>query len=178
MKIERLPIDGALAILPDVFGDDRGYFKETYSAPRYREAGILDEFLQDNVSLSGSWVLRGLHGDPRMAKIVQVLHGSAFDVIADIRKGSATFGLWWGTTLDAEAHTQLYIPAGCLHGFLALQDGTLLSYKQSATYDPASEVGAAWADPDLGIAWPLAGRAPRLSKKDAANRTLRDLGLL
>jgi dTDP-4-dehydrorhamnose 3,5-epimerase len=178
MRIEKLPIEGALLLVPRVFEDERGYFKETYAAPRYRDAGIAEEFVQDNVSLSGRHVLRGLHADRRMSKIVQVLSGSAFDVIADVRAASPTKGRWWGTTLKAGDHSQLYIPAGCLHGFLALEAGTLLSYKQSATYDPAAEIGVAWDDPDLAIAWPLEGATPGLSAKDAANRTLRDLSLL
>ncbi|MEO9169879.1 MAG: dTDP-4-dehydrorhamnose 3,5-epimerase, partial [Candidatus Baltobacteraceae bacterium] len=109
---------------------------------------------------------------------VQVLSGSAHDIIVDLRRDSATYLRWHAVVLTASAHTQVYIPAGCLHGFLALEDGTLLSYKQSALYDPAGEIGVRWNDPDLGIEWPLAGAAPLLSPKDAANPTLRELGHL
>ncbi len=178
MEVDKLAIAGALAITPDVFWDDRGYFKEIFSAKRYADAGIKDTFVQDNVSLSKTRVLRGLHGDPRMAKLVQVLAGSAFDVIADVRKDSPTFGKWCGVQLSAGDHRQVYIPAGCLHGFLALEDGTLLSYKQSALYDPQTEFGVRWDDPDLAIEWPLEGAMPRISAKDAGNPTLRQLGLL
>ena len=178
MQTTPLPISGALKIIPRVFADERGFFKETYADERYRSAGVDDAFVQDNVSLSHRFVLRGLHGDPRMAKIVQVLSGRAFDVIADIRKESPTFGRWCAVTLTAQGHEQVYIPAGCLHGFLALEDGTILSYKQSALYDPSTEVGVRWNDPDLAIGWPLYGASPALSPKDAANPTLRDLGYL
>jgi dTDP-4-dehydrorhamnose 3,5-epimerase len=107
-----------------------------------------------------------------------VLRGSAYDVMVDVRPASPTFGRWFATTLEAEEHTQLYIPAGCLHGFLALEDETLLLYKQSAEYDPATEFGIAWNDPDLAIEWPLEGRAPVLSPKDTVNPSLRERGLL
>ena len=113
-----------------------------------------------------------------MSKLVQVLEGSAFDVVVDLRDGSATRRRWLGVRLDGISHAQLYIPAGCLHGFLALEDNTLLAYKQTAEYDPASEIGVAWNDPDLAIDWPLNGLEPLLSGKDAANSTLRELGLL
>jgi dTDP-4-dehydrorhamnose 3,5-epimerase len=178
MNVSSLPIHGALSIVPNVFGDERGSFKETFSASRYAAAGIADTFVQDNLSVSGRLVLRGLHGDPRMAKIVQVLRGEAFDAIADVRPGSPTFGRWCGVMLRAGDHTQLYIPPGCLHGFLSLADETMLSYKQSAEYDPDREFGIAWDDADLAIDWPLAGRTPLLSAKDLKNPTLRERRLL
>ena len=178
MDVRPLAIDGALEIIPKVFADERGYFKETYSAKRYGGVGVPDSFIQDNVSKSQRLVLRGLHGDPRMAKLIQVVAGSAFDVVADVRKSSPTFGRWCAVTLTATQHNQMYIPAGCLHGFLSLEDGTMLSYKQSALYDPSTEFGVRWDDPDLAIAWPLDGREPLLSAKDAVNPTLRELGYL
>lgn len=178
MEVTKLPIEGALKIVPRVFGDERGWFKEVFAATRYRNAGIVDTFVQDNLSCSNRFVLRGLHGDPRMAKLVQVMSGSAYDVIADARTSSPTFKQWCAVMLCASEHSQLYIPAGCLHGFLSLEDGTLLSYKQSAEYDPAAEFGIAWNDPDLAIAWPLDGTAPILSAKDAANPGLRERGIL
>ena len=178
MKVEKLSVDGALALTPTVFSDDRGYFKEIYSDARYANAGIAETFRQVNVSSSKGHVLRGLHGDPRMSKLVQVVRGRAFDVIVDLRRQSSTFMRWCAVDLAAERHQQVYIPAGCLHGFLALQDDTMLLYEQSATYDPKSEIGVAWNDPDIGIEWPLDGRTPLLSPKDAANPTLRELGYL
>lgn len=172
MERLELPILGALLLRPDVFGDDRGYFKETYSRGRYREAGVTEEFVQDNVSLSRRGTLRGLHGDPRMAKLVQVLAGEAFDVLVDARPESPTYGKWYGECLRANEHAQLYIPAGCLHGFLALADDTLLAYKQSALYDPSQEIGVAWNDPTIDVAWPLDGITPLISKKDRQNPPL------
>jgi len=178
MQVESLSIAGARKIVPRVFGDDRGYFKEIFRASAYAELGLREPFVQENVSVSEARVLRGLHGDPRMAKLVQVLRGRAFDVIVDVRKDSPSYAQWQGVMLEGGSHAQLYIPAGCLHGFLALEDNTLLLYKQTAEYDPAREIGIAWDDPDLAIAWPLAGGAPLLSPKDAKNPTLRAAGLL
>ena len=178
MDVSSTAIFGVLTIVPNVFRDDRGYFKETFSASRYERAGIINAFVQDNVSRSKRGTLRGLHGDRRMAKLVQVLEGAAFDVVVDLRPESPTYRQWLGIPLDGTSHMQVYIPAGCLHGFLAMEDNTLLSYKQSAEYDAACEIGVAWSDPDIGIAWPLSGAQPLLSPKDAANPTLRQVGLL
>jgi dTDP-4-dehydrorhamnose 3,5-epimerase len=178
MDVQLLPIVGALAIVPRVRDDDRGSFKETFSASRYAGVGIAETFVQDNLSRSHRGVLRGLHADARMSKLVQVLSGSAYDIVADVRRESPTFLQWYGVTLRASEHTQLYIPAGCLHGFLALEDDTVLAYKQSAEYDPTTEFGIAWNDPDLAIAWPLEGATPSLSAKDLQNPTLREAGLL
>jgi dTDP-4-dehydrorhamnose 3,5-epimerase len=175
VHIEPLPIQDAKILTLRAFGDDRGYFKETFSAPRYREAGIADVFVQDNVSFSRRGVLRGLHGDPSMSKLVQVLAGEAFDVVADVREDSPTRGRWFGTVLRAGEHRQLYVPRGCLHGFFALTDDVLFLYKQSAVYNPQTEFGVVWNDPDLAIDWPLAGAAPLLSAKDRANPRLAEL---
>ena len=169
MKIEHLPLAGAVMVTPPVFTDERGSFSELFSSERYRECGIEDSFVQDNRSLSRRNVLRGLHGDARIAKLVCVLHGSAFDAIVDARPQSATFGQWYGTTLTAIDGRQLYVPRGFLHGFLALEDGTIFWYKQSAHYDPQFEFGIAWDDPELGIEWPLGGVAPILSPRDGSN---------
>ena len=178
MHVERLPLAGALALTLPAHSDERGFFKETYSSARYRAAGVVDEFLQDNVSFSHRSVLRGLHGARGMSKLVGVLAGEAYDVMVDVRPGSPTRGRWHGETLRAGEHRQLYVPAGCLHGFVALSDGVIFLYKQSALYDPASEFGVRFDDPDLGVAWPIeAGRAI-LSAKDAANPSARSLGLL
>ncbi len=172
MQVEQLPLAGALILTPRIFIDERGFFKETYSFDRYRECGIKETFVQDNLSLSHRDVLRGLHGDPRLAKIVGVVRGSAFDVIVDLRPASPTYHRWWGRRLEAAEGKQIYVPRGFLHGFLALENETVLAYKQSAPYDPASELGVAWDDADLGIEWPLAGRSPILSRRDAANPSL------
>jgi dTDP-4-dehydrorhamnose 3,5-epimerase len=175
MEIEELPLEGALTLTPRIFRDERGFFKETYSFQRYRECGVKETFVQDNLSFSRRGVLRGLHGDPRMAKLVGVVRGSAFDVIVDLRPESRTYRRWCARTLTAEQGMQIYVPARFLHGFLALEDETILTYKQSAPYDPVQEFSVAWDDADLGIEWPLAGRRPLLSPRDATNPPLATL---
>lgn len=150
---------------PDVYEDDRGFFKEIYSTAKYRALGLDDEFVQDSVSYSSRNVIRGLHGDTAMSKLVQVLRGKIWDVIVDARRDSPTCGRWQGFYLSEHNHTQLYIPAGFLHGFLALTEDVVFVYKHGSLYDPATEFGARWDDPSLAIAWPLAG-PPRVSAKD------------
>lgn len=175
MEVEQLPLAGALMLTPQTFADERGFFKETYSRERYRASGVIESFVQDSISLSHRDVLRGLHGDRRIAKLVSVVRGSVFDVIVDARTESATYGRWWATTLTAAGGRQIYVPRGFLHGFLALEDETIFAYKQSAVYDPAAEIAIAWNDPELGIAWPLEGRHPILSRRDATNPALASL---
>ncbi|MGB8964035.1 MAG: dTDP-4-dehydrorhamnose 3,5-epimerase [Candidatus Cybelea sp.] len=175
MEIEHLPLAGALKVTPRIFCDERGFFKEIYSLDRYRQCGVEETFVQDNLSLSRRNVLRGLHGDSTMAKLVGVVRGSVFDVIVDLRTQSRTYRRWSAATLTAAEGGQIYVPRGFLHGFLALEDETVVAYKQSAFYDPAREFSVAWDDPDLGIDWPLDGRRPILSSRDAANPTLRSL---
>jgi dTDP-4-dehydrorhamnose 3,5-epimerase len=175
MEVETLPLAGALMLTPRVLADERGSFSELFSLEPYRECGIGDPFVQDNSSLSRRNVLRGLHGDARMAKLVSVLRGSVYDVIVDVRTTSQTYGQWHGVTLTAADARQIYVPRGFLHGFLTLEDGTVFWYKQSAAYDPACEFGVAWDDADLGIEWPLGKNAPILSPRDGANPPLRSL---
>jgi dTDP-4-dehydrorhamnose 3,5-epimerase len=167
MPFETLPTHFADAklFIPEVHEDDRGFFKETYHRDRYRAAGLHDEFVQDSVSFSSKNVIRGLHYDPAMSKLVQVLRGKIWDVIADVRPGSPTRGRWQGFYLSEHNHRQLYIPAGFAHGFLALTDDVVFSYKHGALYDPSREGAIRWDDPTLAIAWPLAGE-PRISAKD------------
>jgi len=157
----------AKIFVPDVFEDDRGFFKEVYNAKRYREAGLSDQFVQDSVSFSSKGVIRGLHYDPAMSKLATVLRGAVWDVIVDIRQTSPTYRKWQGFDLSERNHRQLYIPIGFAHGFLALTDDVIFSYKHGALYDSAREGAIRWNDPTLGIKWPLDG-APRLSAKDAA----------
>lgn len=152
--------------IPDVFHDARGYFKETYSRDKYAAAGMRDEWVQDSVSRSARNVLRGMHYDLRMAKLVQVLVGSIFDVIVDVREGSPTYKRWQGFELSADNHRQLYVPAGFAHGFVALGDDNIVNYKMTAHHDPAHERIMSWKDPSVGIRWPLTG-APIMSRKDA-----------
>jgi dTDP-4-dehydrorhamnose 3,5-epimerase len=172
MDVEQLPLAGALLLTPRIFADRRGYFKETYSLDRYRDCGIPETFVQDNLSLSRRDVLRGLHGDSRMSKLVGVVRGSVFDVIVDLRPESPTYGRWWALTLTGADGRQVYVPRGFLHGFLALEDETMVAYKQSVPYDPGAEFSIAWDDPELAIEWPLGGRRPVLSARDAASPTL------
>lgn len=173
--LERLPtkMPDAILVMVPAYGDERGYFKESYVRSTYRAVGIPDEFIQDNLSFSRRNVLRGLHADPQMSKLVYVLNGEVFDVMVDARKDSKTFGQWEGVYLRAHEHTQLYIPAGFLHGFLALTDDVIFCYKQSAEYAPEREIGVLWNDPDLAIKWPLDGE-PIVSAKDSRNRSFRD----
>ncbi len=153
--------------VPDVYFDARGYFKETYSRNKYARAGMHDDWVQDSVSRSSRNVLRGMHIDPRMAKLVQALKGTIFDVIVDMRAGSPTFRRWEGFVLSEDNHHQLYVPKGFAHGFLAQSDEAVVMYKMSAHYDPAFESGVRWNDPTVGIEWPLDG-VPLVSSKDAA----------
>lgn len=168
MKVIETSLGGLKLIVPAVHQDDRGFFKETYSQPRYQEAGIKGPFVQDNLSVSKKHVLRGMHYDARMAKLVQVLYGRIYDVAVDMREDSPTYKQWDAAELSAENHQQFYIPAGFAHGFLVLSDRAIVMYKQTALYDPSQEHAIAWNDPSVGIEWPLNGAAPILSAKDAA----------
>jgi dTDP-4-dehydrorhamnose 3,5-epimerase len=155
----------ARIFVPDVFPDARGFFKETYARDKYASLGLREEWLQDSVSRSRRNVIRGMHYDMRMAKLVQCLDGRIFDVIVDVREGSPTFHRWQGFELSAGNHHQLLVPRGFAHGFLALED-SLVHYKMTALFDPAHEGVLSWKDPSVGIRWPLAGE-PILSPKDA-----------
>jgi dTDP-4-dehydrorhamnose 3,5-epimerase len=154
------------------FADARGFFMETYQRSRYLAAGVDATFVQDSFSRSCRGTLRGLHYQLRrpQAKLVQVLAGAVFDVAADIRTGSPSFGKWFGTILSEDNRRQLWIPEGFAHGFLALSDTADLCYKVTAEYDPQDDRGLVWNDPTLAIAWPtIEGlTAPLLSLKDAA----------
>ena len=170
-------LHGIWRLQASVFQDDRGLFTESFSTVSNDHLGITVPFLQDNLSHSKRNVLRGLHGATKMAKLVMPIRGEVYDVVVDLRAESATYGRWQSFVLRADEFTQLYIPAGCLHGFLALTDDVIFHYKQTTLYDPDAEYGIAWNDPDLAIPWPLDG-APILSPKDALNPTLRERGYL
>jgi dTDP-4-dehydrorhamnose 3,5-epimerase len=157
----------AKVYVPDVFPDARGFFKETFSRNKYVALGMSDDWVQDSVSRSRRNVIRGMHIDARMAKLVQALKGTIYDVIVDMRDGSPTYKRWEGFVLSDDNHRQLYVPAGFAHGFLAQSDDVIVMYKMSAHYDPAYESGLRWNDQSVGIAWPLDGE-PLLSPKDAA----------
>jgi dTDP-4-dehydrorhamnose 3,5-epimerase len=157
----------ARLFFPDVYEDDRGFFKETYATAKYRALGLADEFVQDSVSFSSKNVIRGLHGDPEMSKLVTVLRGRIWDVIVDLRPAAPTFLKWEGFYLSEHNHMQLYVPKGFAHGFLALTDDVVFAYKHGAPHDPQREFAYRWNDPAFEIAWPLVGE-PRLSARDAA----------
>ena len=150
-----------------MFADDRGYFKETWSAPKYAALGLSMDWPQDSCSQSARNVIRGLHYDFRMAKFVQCLQGRIFDVIVDLRRESPTYLRWEGFELSESNHRQLFVPAGFGHGFLSQDDGVIVHYKNSVPYDPAHEGAVSWRNPRIGVSWPLSGE-PRLSPKDAA----------
>jgi dTDP-4-dehydrorhamnose 3,5-epimerase len=175
MKISSTILDGVLLIEPDVFGDARGFFSETWQRDKYARQGLDVNFVQDNHSRSSKGVLRGLHYqlEKPQGKLVRVARGSVFDVVVDIRKGSPTFGQWFGTELSEQNFLQLYIPPGYAHGFLTLEDDTDFLYKCTEYYDPGSEHGIAWNDPDIGIIWP--GSDFLVSEKDKKNRCLADM---
>lgn len=175
MNIVETSLPGVMIIEPKVFGDARGFFLETFNAERYRDAGIELPFVQDNHSRSRRGVLRGLHYQLHhtQGKLVWVNRGEVYDVALDVRRGSPTFGRWYGCILSDENHRQLYIPPGFAHGFVVLSEVCDFVYKCTDYYHPASEQGVAWDDPDLGIEWPL--RDVQLSAKDAANPCLKDM---
>ena len=167
----RLP--GPVLIEPKVHGDDRGFFLETYRRDRYAEAGITDEFVQDNHSLSKRGIVRGMHFQPGQAKLVRCARGTILDVVVDLRRGSPTFGQWEAFELDGERHLQLYVPDGFAHGFAVLSDVADLLYKVSSYYDPSSESGFRYDDPDVGIEWPEGELIP--SERDANAPTLAEI---
>lgn len=175
MTVEETGLPGVLLLKPPVFGDARGWFRETWRAERYAEAGIPDRFVQDNVSFSGRGVLRGLHfQQPHgQGKLLSVLCGEVWDVAVDVRAGSPTFGRWTGCVLSAGNGWQLWIPPGFAHGFVVTAAEAVLSYKCTAAYHPDAESTLRWDDPDLAIAWPVT--SPTVSDRDAAGTRLRDL---
>jgi dTDP-4-dehydrorhamnose 3,5-epimerase len=157
-----------LLIEPKVFGDERGFFMETYRVDAFRAAGIPDTFVQDNHSRSARGVLRGLHYQEPNAqgKLVRCTRGAIFDVAVDIRRGSPSFGRWFGIELSDANKLMLWIPPGFAHGFCAMEEGSDLVYKCTALYDASADRAIVWNDPAIGIEWPVA--EPILSKKDAA----------
>lgn len=175
MKVTLAEIPGVVVIDPRVFGDERGFFVETWSAHRYADAGIPAGFVQDNLSRSAQGVLRGLHlQHPRgQGKLVQVIEGEVFDVAVDVRVGSPTMGRWVGYTLSGANKRQVYVPPGFAHGFCVVSAYALFSYKCTETYLPESELGVRWNDPAIAVAWPI--DAPILSSKDAALPLLGDI---
>jgi dTDP-4-dehydrorhamnose 3,5-epimerase len=166
VQVIDLELEGLKLIVPTIFGDDRGFFVETYNAARYAEAGIVDTFVQDNHSRSVKGTLRGLHyqSQPGQAKLVWVTVGRIWDVAVDIRPKSRTFGRWRGLELDAEKRAQVFVPAGFAHGFCVLSDAAEVQYKCNSLYDANSECALNYADSELAVAWPI--ERPLLSPRD------------
>ena len=173
MKVLSTPLDGLVLIEPTRHRDGRGFFMETFREAPYRDAGILDSFVQDNWSHSERNVLRGLHFQRRQGKLVTVVRGEIFDVAVDIRPDSASFGRWSGSLLSAENGRQLYVPPGFAHGFCVTSDEADVWYKATDIYRPEEEGGLVWNDPSLGIEWPV--DEPVLSERDRAHPTLAGL---
>jgi dTDP-4-dehydrorhamnose 3,5-epimerase len=165
-EFTRLRIPEVILVKPGVFGDDRGFFMESYNSARYAAHGVSAHFVQDNLSRSGRGVLRGLHFQNPYAqgKLVSVLEGDVFDVAVDIRTGSPTFGEWVGEFLSSSNKHQLYVPPGFAHGFMAISEHAVFSYKCTDYYHPETEQSIRWDDPAIGITWPEGEQ--RLSSKD------------
>jgi dTDP-4-dehydrorhamnose 3,5-epimerase len=166
LKVTPTALPEVMLIEPSVLSDDRGYFFESYHSRRYRDLGIKETFVQDNVSFSRQGVLRGMHFQhPHgQAKLVGVLRGEVFDVAVDVRLGSPTFAHWVGVRLSADNHLQLYVPPGFAHGFVVTSEEALFSYKCTAYYDRAAERTVRWDDPSIGIEWPM--RDVTLAERD------------
>ncbi|MBT3199919.1 MAG: dTDP-4-dehydrorhamnose 3,5-epimerase [Phycisphaerales bacterium] len=177
MKRIDTDLPGVCLLEPDVFGDQRGFFMETYNQRVFEQIGITQTFVQDNQSRSRRGVLRGLHyqlNQPQ-AKLVRVTLGEVYDIAVDLRRGSETFGKWTGVTLTAENKQMFFIPEGFAHGFCVISETAEFAYKCSDFYAPEEERGIIWNDPQLAIPWPLDGAEPILSPKDAAYGILADM---
>ncbi len=175
MKVLPTPLPGVVVIEPQVFGDARGFFYESYNEATYREAGIDRRFVQSNVSRSARGVLRGLHyqwPNPQ-GKLVSVLEGEVYDVAVDIRRGSPTFGRSFGVMITAENHRHFWVPEGFAHGFCVVSEFATFSYQCTALYDPKADTGIRWNDAALAIDWPVS--APLLSDKDGKTQLLADV---
>ncbi|AWW73687.1 dTDP-4-dehydrorhamnose 3,5-epimerase [Erythrobacter sp. KY5] len=174
MDIIETEIDGPLIIEPKVFGDERGFFMESWNAETFADAGLDMTFVQDNHSRSQKGVLRGLHfqNPGPQGKLVRVVSGAVYDVAVDLRRSSPTFGKWVGVELSAQNKRMFWVPQGFAHGFLTLEDNTDFLYKCDAPYAPQTEHSLAWDDPEVGIDWPIAGLQVQLSAKDRDGQSL------
>ncbi len=168
-------LDGVRLIRASVHGDERGFFLESFRADVLAQAGIAIPFVQDNHSRSRRGIVRGMHFQPGQAKLVRCARGAIFDVVVDIRPGSSTFGAWEGYELNDETHHQLFVPAGFAHGFCVLSDVADVTYKVSTYYDPGSEGGFRYDDPEVGIQWPIAPDALIASARDTGAPRLSEL---
>ncbi|WP_175702219.1 dTDP-4-dehydrorhamnose 3,5-epimerase [Burkholderia ambifaria] len=176
-RVIETPLPGVLVIEPGVFGDARGFFVESFRESWLRDAGVDATFVQDNQSRSRRGVLRGLHYqrvNPQ-GKLVHATRGTVYDVAVDIRRGSPSFGRWFGAQLDDISHRMLWIPPGFAHGFCVLSDEADFAYKCTQYYDPDSDAGVRWDDPAIGIDWPASGAPYQLSDKDRRQPPLAEL---
>ena len=175
MNVIRCELQGLVILEPQVFGDARGFFMETWNRRRYAEAGLDAGFVQDNISVSRRGALRGLHfQNPNpQGKLVSVLQGEVFDVAVDLRRSSPTFGRWHGLTLSSDNKRQFFVPPGFAHGFVVLSETAMFHYKCTDFYSPKDELAIRWDDPEIGITWPLEN--PTLSAKDLNGLRLKDV---
>lgn len=181
MNVISTPIEGLLIIEPQLFGDARGYFVETYNEARYTAAGVTARFVQDNQSMSSYGVVRGLHFQKppySQAKLVSCIEGSVLDVAVDLRSGSPTFGQHFSVVLSAENHRQFFIPKGFAHGFSVLSERAVFSYKCDELYHPEAEGGILFSDPNLDIDWQIPADKMIVSAKDTCHPLLKDLGMV
>ena len=180
MNIETTPIEGLVVLRPKVFGDERGFFMETWNAQAFRDAKLDLNFVQDNHSRSSRGILRGMHfqTEQTQGKLVRVSRGEVFDVAVDLRRSSPTLGKWFGATLSEDNHKMMWVPPGFAHGFYVTSDSADFQYKTTDFYNASAEVCLAWDDPTVGINWPTdSGGTPQVSGKDAEGLALGDLPL-
>ena len=180
MNIETTPIEGLVVLRPKVFGDERGFFMETWNAQGFRDAKLDLNFVQDNHSRSSRGILRGMHyqTEQTQGKLVRVSRGEVFDVAVDLRRSSPTLGKWFGVTLSEDNHKMLWVPPGFAHGFYVTSDSADFQYKCTDFYNASAEVSLAWDDPTVGIKWPTdSGGTPQVSGKDAEGLAWDDLPL-
>jgi dTDP-4-dehydrorhamnose 3,5-epimerase len=178
VKFHKTPIVDVVLIEPQVFGDDRGFFMETWQALKFQTSGIDANFVQDNHSRSTQWTLRGMHMqiEHTQGKLVRVTSGAVFDVIVDLRRSSPSFGRWWGTELSDQNHSMVWVPPGLAHGMLVTSPTADFLYKCTDIYSPAHERTLAWNDKTVGIEWPIpSGTQPKLSAKDTEGQNFAEI---
>ena len=178
MKFLETPIEGVVLIEPQVFGDDRGFFMETWQAAKFNAAGIDAKFVQDNHSRSAQWTLRGMHMqvEHTQGKLVRVTSGTVFDVVVDLRRGSPSFGQWWGAELSERNHSMVWVPPGLAHGMLVTSASADFLYKCTDIYSPTHERTLAWDDSTIAIKWPIPESVePKLSAKDRQGQGFADI---
>jgi len=178
MKFLETPIAGVVLVEPRVFGDERGFFMETWAAAKFQAAGVDATFVQDNHSRSTRWTLRGMHlqVEHTQGKLVRVTSGSVYDAVVDLRRGSPSYGRWWATELSDENHRMLWVPPGLAHGMLVTSESADFLYKCTDVYSPSHERTLAWNDPTVAIEWPIpAGVQPKLSAKDQLGKTYAEI---